>query len=71
MLALSGMLYASGELDNRCQIALKKNAKDDDEEVEIEHKDVNFGYTEKDVLKNVSFKVKKGEMTVLVRPSGC
>ncbi|MCR4705263.1 MAG: ABC transporter ATP-binding protein/permease [Lachnospiraceae bacterium] len=37
---------------------------------EIEYKDVSFGYTDKDVLKNVSFKVGKGEMTALVGPSG-
>ncbi len=37
---------------------------------EIEYDDVSFGYTEKDVLKNVSFSVKKGQMTALVGPSG-
>ena len=37
---------------------------------EIEYKDVSFGYTDKDVLKHVSFKVGKGEMTALVGPSG-
>jgi len=37
---------------------------------EIEYDDVSFGYTDKDVLKNVSFKVNKGEMTALVGPSG-
>ncbi|MBR6238200.1 MAG: ABC transporter ATP-binding protein [Lachnospiraceae bacterium] len=37
---------------------------------EIEYDNVSFGYTEKDVLKNVSFKVKQGEMTALVGPSG-
>lgn len=37
---------------------------------EIEYKDVSFGYTDKVVLKNVSFKVNKGEMTALVGPSG-
>ena len=31
---------------------------------------VSFAYTEKAVLENVSFKVKKGEMTALVGPSG-
>ena len=29
-----------------------------------------FAYTDKDVLKNVSFEVKQGEMTALVGPSG-
>lgn len=37
---------------------------------EIEYDDVSFAYTDKDVLKNVSFKVKQGEMTALVGPSG-
>ncbi|MCR5830441.1 MAG: ABC transporter ATP-binding protein/permease [Lachnospiraceae bacterium] len=37
---------------------------------EIEYDNVSFGYTDKDVLKNVSFEVKNGEMTALVGPSG-
>lgn len=37
---------------------------------EIEYSDVTFGYTEKEVLRNVSFSVNKGEMTALVGPSG-
>ena len=37
---------------------------------EIEYEDVGFAYTEKDVLTNVSFKIKQGEMTALVGPSG-
>lgn len=37
---------------------------------EIEYDHVFFGYTEKDVLKDVSFQVKKGEMIALVGPSG-
>ena len=37
---------------------------------EISYENVSFGYTDKDVLKNVSFEVKKGEMTALVGPSG-
>ncbi|MCR4617348.1 MAG: ABC transporter ATP-binding protein/permease [Lachnospiraceae bacterium] len=37
---------------------------------EIEYDNVTFGYTDKDILKNVSFEVKKGEMVALVGPSG-
>ncbi len=40
------------------------------ETAEIEYDRVSFGYTGKDVLKDVSFKVKRGEMTALVGPSG-
>jgi len=36
----------------------------------IEYENVSFGYTEKAVLKDVSFKVNSGEMTALVGPSG-
>lgn len=36
----------------------------------IEYDGVSFGYTGKDVLKNISFTVKPGEMTALVGPSG-
>ena len=36
----------------------------------IEYKNVTFGYTDKDVLKNVSFKMNYGDMTALVGPSG-
>ncbi len=36
----------------------------------IEYSNVSFGYTDKDVLKDVSFTVKSGEMTALVGPSG-
>ena len=39
-------------------------------DVEIEYDNVSFGYTQKDVLKDVSFKIKAGEMTALVGPSG-
>lgn len=37
---------------------------------EIEYDKVGFAYTEKDVLSNISFKIKQGEMTALVGPSG-
>jgi len=37
---------------------------------EIEYDNVGFAYAEKDVLSNVSFDIKQGEMTALVGPSG-
>lgn len=37
---------------------------------EIEYDNVGFAYTEKDVLSNISFKIKQGEITALVGPSG-
>ncbi len=48
----------------------KKIFTEDIPEAEIEYDNVSFGYTEKDVLKDVSFKVGHGEMTALVGPSG-
>jgi len=48
----------------------KKKIKEEQNDLEIEYDNVSFGYTEKDVLKNVSFSVKKGQMTALVGPSG-
>ncbi len=38
--------------------------------VEIAYDNVSFAYTDKDVLKDVSFEVKGGSMTALVGPSG-
>lgn len=37
---------------------------------DIEFKNVYFSYGERDVIKNVSFKIKAGTMTALVGPSG-
>ncbi len=48
----------------------KKREKNIENDPEIEYKNVTFGYTDKDVLKNVSFTVRQGEMTALVGPSG-
>ncbi|WP_294237316.1 ABC transporter ATP-binding protein [Pseudobutyrivibrio sp.] len=63
-------VFAAEELKDSGKETLSDKVKVQDEEAEIEYKGVNFGYTQKDVLKNVSFKVKKGEMTALVGPSG-
>ena len=48
----------------------KNHMKDGEAEYEIEYDNVSFGYNEKEILKNVSFQVKRGEMTALVGPSG-
>ncbi|WP_405374099.1 ABC transporter ATP-binding protein [Pseudobutyrivibrio sp.] len=63
-------VFAAEELKDSGKETLSDKVKVQEEEAEIEYKGVNFGYTQKDVLKNVSFKVKKGEMTALVGPSG-
>ncbi len=46
------------------------NIEENDPSPEIEYENVCFGYTEKEVLSNVSFKVNAGEMAALVGPSG-
>ena len=63
-------VFAAEELDDCGKMSLSKIQETNNQETEIEYQDVSFGYTKKDVLKNVSFKVNKGEMTALVGPSG-
>ncbi len=46
------------------------NGYDPEEETEIEYENVCFGYTDTDVLKDVSFEVGRGQMVALVGPSG-
>ena len=48
----------------------RDKSKSDRKNPEIEYNNVTFGYTDKDVLKNVSFSIRQGEMTALVGPSG-
>ena len=55
------------ELSNTSGKDIAKNIGDSSE---IEYENVTFGYTDKDVLKNVSFSIRQGEMTALVGPSG-
>ena len=60
-------VFAAEELKDEGKTAF---AATDSFDNEIEYDNVSFGYTEKDVLKKVSFAVKQGEMTALVGPSG-
>ncbi|MCR5634955.1 MAG: ABC transporter ATP-binding protein/permease [Lachnospiraceae bacterium] len=63
-------VFDAEELKDTGKNKLTDSKSDDVDMAEIEYDNVSFGYTEKDVLKNVSFNVKKGEMTALVGPSG-
>ncbi|WP_173472321.1 ABC transporter ATP-binding protein [Eubacterium ruminantium] len=58
----------SGKSESNRNSAATKNIKENNPE--IEYKNVTFGYTDKDVLKNVSFSIRQREMTALVGPSG-
>ncbi len=62
-------VFAAEELKDEGKKELPSvKAKSDD--TEIAYDNVSFAYTEKDVLKDVSFNVKQGQMTALVGPSG-
>lgn len=61
-------VFEAEELHDFADIALSKDAGGNDSLVE--YSDVSFGYTGKNVLNHISFTMKKGEMTVLVGPSG-
>ncbi len=63
-------VFAAKELDDGGKKTLRPASDSDNGAFEIEYDNVTFGYNEKDVLKNVSFSVKKGQMTALVGPSG-
>lgn len=63
-------VFAAAELDDTGKKSFKPDEAGKTDHAEIEYDNVTFGYTEKDVLKQVSFSVKKGEMTALVGPSG-
>ncbi|SCY02644.1 ATP-binding cassette, subfamily B [Lachnospiraceae bacterium XPB1003] len=63
-------VFAAEELKDEGRKSLSDLSSDESSVPEIEYDNVSFGYTEKDVLKNVSFSVNKGQMTALVGPSG-
>ena len=62
-------VFAAEELKDVSQKALA-SYDDAKGQYEIVYDNVSFGYTDKNVLKNVSFSIKKGQMTALVGPSG-
>ncbi len=62
-------VFAAEELKDDGKNIINENQNGFDGE-EIKYDNVSFGYTEKDVLKNVSFSIKRGQMTALVGPSG-
>ncbi len=60
-----------GLLDTESDITDKPGAKEMSEfRCEIEFRDVHFSYEEREIIKGVSFKIKKGETVALVGPSG-
>ena len=65
-------VFTADEMDDKGKLVLpNENVFDEKSAVpEIEYENVSFGYSEKDVLHNVSFEVGKGEMLALVGPSG-
>lgn len=63
-------LFAEEEMPDNGNEKLPDASSLSGSEAAIEYDDVTFGYTEKDVLKHVSFKVNSGEMCALVGPSG-
>lgn len=62
-------VFAAEELKDEGKKSVLE-ASDVSDKPEIEYANVGFGYTDKDVLTNVSFKIGQGEMTALVGPSG-
>ena len=63
-------VFAAEELRDEGRNEFAGDADTDSAPAEIVYEDVSFAYTDKDVLKHVSFEVKQGEMTALVGPSG-
>ncbi len=63
-------VFAAEELKDEGRNKLAGAVGTGSDHVEIAYDNVSFAYTDKDVLKNVSFEMKQGGMTALVGPSG-
>ncbi|MCR5095101.1 MAG: ABC transporter ATP-binding protein/permease [Lachnospiraceae bacterium] len=63
-------VFAAEELTDEGKNVFTDAANTDPVPAEIVYDNVSFAYTDKDVLRDVSFEVKQGEMTALVGPSG-
>ena len=65
-------VFNAEELKDKGRTELSRNVNENSEAgvPEIEYQGVTFGYTDKDVLNDVSFSVDQGKMTALVGPSG-
>ena len=65
-------VFNAEELEDKGRTELSRNVNENSEAgvPEIEYHGVTFGYTDKEVLKDVSFSVDQGKMTALVGPSG-
>ncbi len=63
-------VFAAEELKDEGKERVPSENKGSEKDIEIEYENVSFGYSEKEVLHDVSFKMKSGEMTALVGPSG-
>ncbi|MCR5603699.1 MAG: ABC transporter ATP-binding protein/permease [Lachnospiraceae bacterium] len=63
-------VFAAEELKDEGRNTFADTASTGPDAAEIVYDNVSFAYTDKDVLKNVSFEVKRGEMAALVGPSG-
>ena len=63
-------VFAAEELHDEGRNELAGVSDTGSAQVEIAYDNVSFAYTDKDVLKDVSFEVKQGQMTALVGPSG-
>ncbi|MCR5418853.1 MAG: ABC transporter ATP-binding protein/permease [Lachnospiraceae bacterium] len=63
-------VFAAEELADEGKKQLADVVEAGSSSAEIAYDNVSFAYTDKDVLKEVSFEIKQGQMTALVGPSG-